>query len=73
MIEIERVIFFMKKIILFVILIIAFIVTVLVGYITEAVFSAWLNWPGAGAIFAIATMGLFILNEFDNMQNHKKE
>ena len=53
--------------------IMAFIVTILVGFVAASIFSAWLNWPGAGSVFAVATMGLFILNELDNMQNHKKE
>ena len=43
--------------------ILAFIVTVVVGYLGDAIFGALMNWPDAGAIFAIATMGIFILHK----------
>ncbi len=38
-----------------------FFVTVLVGFFGAGIFGNWLNWPDAGAVFAIATMGAFIL------------
>ena len=39
----------------------AFIVTVVVGLFATAIFGSWINWPEAGAVFAVATMGAFIL------------
>ncbi len=38
----------------------AFIVTVVVGFIADNFFTL-LNWPNAGSIFAVATMGAFLL------------
>lgn len=40
----------------------AIVLTIVVGYLGAAFIGAPLNWPDAGAIFAIATMGAFILN-----------
>ena len=39
----------------------AFFVTILVGFFAAGIFSNWMNWPDAGAVFAVATMGAFIL------------
>lgn len=39
----------------------AFICTVLVGFFAAGWIGNWLNWPDAGATFAVATMGCFIL------------
>lgn len=39
----------------------AFIVTVVVGFIADDFFTLLMNWPNAGAIFATATMGAFLL------------
>ena len=39
----------------------AFFVTVFVGLFSTAIFGDWINWPEAGAVFAVATMGAFIL------------
>ena len=39
----------------------AFIVTVVVGLFATAIFGSWINWPEAGAVFAVATMGALIL------------
>lgn len=39
----------------------AFFVTILVGFFAAGIFGNWLNWPDAGAVFAVATMGAFIL------------
>lgn len=39
----------------------AFFITILVGFFGTGIFGNWLNWPDAGAVFAIATMGAFIL------------
>ena len=36
-------------------------VTILVGFFAAGIFGNWMNWPGAGAVFAVATMGAFIL------------
>lgn len=39
----------------------AFFITILVGFFADGIFYNWINWPNAGAVFAIATMGAFIL------------
>ena len=39
----------------------AFIVTVVVGLFATAICGSWINWPEAGAVFAVATMGALIL------------
>ena len=39
----------------------AFFVTIFVGFFATGIFGSWLNWPDAGAVFAVATMGAFIL------------
>lgn len=39
----------------------AFFITILVGFFGAGIFGSWLNWPDAGAVFAVATMGAFIL------------
>ena len=36
-------------------------VTIFVGLFSTAIFGNWINWPEAGAVFAVATMGAFIL------------
>lgn len=44
----------------------AFVVTVVVGYLAASIFGNWLNWPDAGAVFAVATMGSFIIAYNEN-------
>ena len=39
----------------------AFFVTILVGFFAAGIFGNWMNWPYAGAVFAVATMWAFIL------------
>ena len=39
----------------------AFVSTIVIGFLADSIFGNWLNWPDAGAIFAIAVMGAFIL------------
>ena len=39
----------------------AFVVTVVVGFLGAGIFGSWLNWPDAGAVFAVAAMGSLIL------------
>ena len=41
--------------------ILPFFVTILVGFFAAGLFGNWMNWPDAGAVFAVATMGAFIL------------
>ena len=41
--------------------IIAAIVTLLIGIGTSVIFGNWINWWSAGAVFAVATIGNFIL------------
>ena len=36
-------------------------VTIFVGFFADSIFYNWMNWPGAGAVFAVATMGAFLL------------
>ena len=38
--------------------IIAAIVTLLIGIGTSVIFGNWINWWSAGAVFAVATMGI---------------
>ena len=42
-------------------MLLAFLVTVVVGYLGSATLGVAMNWPDAGAIFAVAAMGCFIL------------
>ena len=46
--------------------VLAFIGTVLAGFFGASIFGNLLNWPDAGAVFAIATMGTFILRAIRN-------
>ena len=39
----------------------AFFVTILVGFFAAGIFGNWMNWPDAGAVSTVATMGAFIL------------
>lgn len=41
--------------------ILAFLVTIFVGYLADALIGFRWNWPDAGSIFAIATIGSFLL------------
>ncbi len=50
--------------------IISFILTVVVGFAAAGVFSDWLNWPDAGAVFAIATIGSIILWNIRHRKEH---
>ena len=40
----------------------AFLSTIFAGYLGAGIFGNLLNWPDAGAVCAIATMGAFILS-----------
>lgn len=40
----------------------AFIITIFAGYFGAGILGNLLNWPDAGAVCAIATMGAFILS-----------
>ncbi len=42
-------------------IVIAFAATVLVGFFAAGTLGNALNWPDAGAVFAVATMGAFLL------------
>lgn len=46
--------------------IIAVILTLFAGFLGTFIFGAWINFPDAGAICAIATMGFFILSAIEN-------
>ena len=39
----------------------AFFATILAGYLTDSLIGTRFNWPGAGAIAAVATRGSFLL------------
>ena len=41
------------------------ILTVIIGYAGDAILGNFLNWPSAGVICAIATVGAFLLREMD--------
>ena len=43
--------------------IIAALVTIIAGFLGDSLLGTRLNWPGAGAIIAIAVMGMFILKK----------
>ena len=45
------------------------ILTVIIGYAGDALLGSFLNWPGAGVVCAIATVGAFILWELDRKKN----
>jgi len=49
--------------------IIAFIITVIAGFLGSLILGSILNWPNAGAIIAIATMGSIILWTIDQPNN----
>ena len=46
--------------------IIAVVATFIVGYLGSAIFAEWMNWPEAGSVLVVATMGVFILNAIEN-------
>ncbi|EOS64980.1 hypothetical protein [Oscillibacter sp. 1-3] len=48
----------------------AFVVTVAAGFAADSFFHSW-NWPDAGAIFAVAVMGTFLL--WSNRQKNKPD
>lgn len=50
--------------------VIAFAVTVVVGFAADSLFLSW-NWPDAGAVFAVAAMGAFLL--WSNQQKNKPD
>ena len=39
----------------------AFFLTVIVGFFADGLLASAMNWPDAGAVFAVATMGAFLL------------
>ena len=39
--------------------------TVIIGYAGDAILGNFLNWPSAGVICVIATVGAFLLREMD--------
>ena len=43
----------------------AFILTIVGGYLADGILGINMEWPDAGAIFAIAIMGTFILRKMD--------
>jgi hypothetical protein len=47
----------------------AVVVTIIIGYLGTTLGDAIINWPQLGPIAAIATMGIFILDEIE----HKKD
>lgn len=40
-----------------------FFVTIFVGFFGTGIFGNLLNWPDAGAVFAIAAVGAFLMRE----------
>lgn len=46
--------------------VLAFLGTVLAGFFGAAFGDSLFNWPDAGVVFAIATMGTFILRAIRN-------
>ena len=48
-------------------------VTILVGFFAAGIFDNWMNWPDAGAVFAIATMGAFLMGEVRKLTREEQE
>lgn len=51
---------------------IVFAITVLVGFFGSAVAGAALNWPDAGAIFAIAAVGTIIFRKMNDLEKKNR-
>ena len=49
--------------------IVTFVIAVVLGYLGTAIFGSLLNWPEAGAIFAIAFVGARIVKKLDQKRN----
>ena len=43
----------------------AVLATIAVGYLGVALIGGPMNWPDAGAVFAVATMGAFLLHAIE--------
>ena len=50
-----------------------FIVTVLIGLFTQAFVGKLLDWPDAGAVFAIAFVGVVLNSKLKNIYGNKDE
>lgn len=51
----------------------AFILTVFAGYLGAAFLDAFFNWPGGGAVVAVAVMGCFILAKLHRLGNNGQD
>lgn len=43
----------------------AVLATIAAGYLGAALIGELMNWPDAGAVFAVATMGAFLLHAIE--------
>lgn len=50
----------------------AAIITIFAGYLGDAILGDLLNWPGAGAITAVAVMGGFVLRAMERGKESKE-
>ena len=50
----------------------AFVITIFVGWLSSVICETML-WPHLGSIFAIATMGAFILKSIENLKEGSSE
>ena len=46
---------------------------IFVGFFATGILGSWLNWPDAGAVFAIATMGAFLMWEVRKLTREEQE
>ncbi|MEG0485011.1 MAG: binding-protein-dependent transport permease [Oscillospiraceae bacterium] len=46
--------------------VVAVVITIIVGYFATVLGAELINWPQLGPVSAVATMGVFILNEIEN-------
>lgn len=51
----------------------AFFLTIFVGFFATGIFGSWLNWPDAGTVFAVATMGAFLMWEVRKLTREEQE
>lgn len=50
-----------------------FLATVFVGFLAIGLIGSAMNWPDAGAVFAIAVMGCFIIREIRAVKKPESE
>ena len=51
----------------------AVVLTFAAGYLGTALFDAWMNWPQAGPVLAVAVMGAYILYAIRSQRQDKDD